>query len=387
MKPLKESAQRLLSRQKFLIRRHEATNLFALFVVLVFQWPFLSTFLSVAIKHDNYFSILHVLVAAPVTLYGFYAVFANSEHPKPEKPGFLFDIFYEKSGILHRWARFVGWSSLLYFVFYLRQQFFVSEVSGAFSSPCGRSSCSRDSSFSSSETYNPNGYFHAGEKFDESEKYVFCNYKESCRWSSASGEPIQGYFPLSNNLPDYSRPKPKLENGAYEQGGKIGTRPEDYPDLGTGIAGGRKIAGDVDEPVLCPGNDFVGHTAGTFAPLSVAYNAYKIRTFRRTNVAGLGRQICSVCSAAEDFDADTDTDPFDNHCSPPDGGGINVMCYFCPGPVGLFGGAQPESTHPDDLRECRDWSLIVFIVSLLQLLVYYGYIKYSSGGKKEDDKV
>ena len=133
----------------------------------------------------------------------------------------------------------------------VRPWFFHGEVTGwRDSSPCGKSSCTREPRAEAARVYNPHGYFPRGDQkfFDRMglTEYSFCDWKMNCRWAEAgTGDSGVKYL---TEIGDAGSARTEYSNEGF-----VSSLLEDYPNLGWGIRGGyvRNEIGKQAEQ--CPG--------------------------------------------------------------------------------------------------------------------------------------
>ena len=275
---------------------------------------------------------------------------------------------------LSRWYQSAGWTFLLFMLFNIRAIWLVSQVRGWGDSPCGESSCTRSDSLDLMyavpfAVYNPNGWFPNGDKdrYDElgATRYVFCNFKEHCRWAAFDGQPIKSYEKLAGGCElTIDAPVP------YEKG--FASRDhEDYPNPGKGVLNGWSPCKLVGQSYPCRGNRqqntlaltnstsaLIYHTDGRPASEvvvsdSVIHGKSYMKYFK-------GKRVCSTCALYQNtvlsFFGENDPGHVQfkdegTECVPNVDGSVNPWCFICPGEGGAFGGGNSiESVHPDHLE-------------------------------------
>ena len=186
-------------------------------------------------------------------------------------------------------------NALLVAVWTLRPLYVWSQVQGYGNAPCGRSSCSRNTSLAllgstPPTVYHPHGWFprgtHAAYDPNGNDRYMFCDL--GCRWADDTHEPIRTYEQLAggSSMVNYDRP-------VTGEAGFITRRLEDYPNPAVGVVGGwspGRRANNAPGTGPCPGN-YRQETCG--------FNHVDPGTCNHTVPAQRywrGRRICATCS-------------------------------------------------------------------------------------------
>ena len=235
------------------------------------------------------------------------------------------------------------WQIFIVVLLVIRPIWFYQMVTGRGNSPCGKSSCSRDSDFNLwtgnyNQIYNPAGWFPTGEysSYDKlgTTDYVFCDFGESCRWADNNKENIVRYTEMTNPqcTPNFDEPMNDAVDDETKKSKSVATkRLEDYPNPGVGILGGFDACQKNPSQVACPGN-----IQGA-APITTKLS---------------GRRVCSVCGHYKDTykavlgvpdefgHAPIWANP-DIECAPKPDGSVNVFCMLCP--------ARTETTDESEL--------------------------------------
>jgi hypothetical protein len=241
------------------------------------------------------------------------------------------------------------WQTILIAALALRPVYFLSEVEHwRASSPCGRSSCSRDWSPAllggvPPTVYNPNGWFPQGGADDTPaydphgvEEYVFCDFQDSCRWADDNWDIITTFDKYAAGCAlNYDAPRD-------DEGGYASRRARDYPNPGTGIEGGWSVCGRADFVLPCPGN-MRQETCGLSAT-GIACNDTAVPSKR----VWKGKRVCATCSNYENaykslllgVDGYPQWQDPDVACAEKDD--INPLCFVCP--------TRDEVLSPDILR-------------------------------------
>jgi hypothetical protein len=241
------------------------------------------------------------------------------------------------------------WQTILIAALALRPVYFLSEVEHwRQSSPCGRSSCSRDWSpallgGTPLTVYNPTGWFPQGGADDTPaydphgvDEYVFCDFQDSCRWADDNWDVITTYDKLRAGCElNYDAPRD-------DEAGFASRRARDYPNPGTGIEGGWSVCGRADLVLPCPGN-MRQETCGLSAA-GVACNDTAVPSKR----VWKGKRVCATCSNYENaykslllgVDGYPQWQDPEVACAEKDD--INPLCFVCP--------TRDEVLTPDVLR-------------------------------------
>ena len=172
----------------------------------------------------------------------------------------------------------------------LRPTYLWYQVHGYGGSPCGQSSCSRNTSLALLGTvpptvYHPLGWFPRGEHaaYADRTHYMFCDL--GCRWADDSRLPIATYEAFAGGGAD-------LNYDAFvpHSQGHVSQRATDYPNLGVGLVGGwwpRRRAVDGAGTGPCPGN--ARHETCPFGTTGTGCGPNATRHWH-------GRRICATCS-------------------------------------------------------------------------------------------
>ena len=172
----------------------------------------------------------------------------------------------------------------------LRPTYLWYQVHGYGGSPCGQSSCSRNTSLALLGTvpptvYHPLGWFPRGEHaaYADRTHYMFCDL--GCRWADDSRLPIATYEAFAGGGAD-------LNYDAFvpHSQGHVSQRAADYPNLGVGLVGGwwpRRRAVDGAGTGPCPGN--ARHETCPFGTTGTGCGPNATRHWH-------GRRICATCS-------------------------------------------------------------------------------------------
>jgi hypothetical protein len=228
------------------------------------------------------------------------------------------------------------WQTILLAALALRPVYFLSEVEHwRQSAPCGRSSCSRDSSAAllggvPPTVYNPNGWFPQGGADDKPaydphgvEEYVFCDFQDSCRWADDNEGIITTFDKFAGGCElNYEAPQ-------FDEGGYASRRTQDYPNPGTGLEGGWSVCGRANSVLPCPGN---------MRQVTCATNATGVAcdpTVPSTRV-WKGKRVCATCANYENsyksllmgVDGYPQWQDPEIACAEKDD--INPLCFVCP---------------------------------------------------------
>ena len=281
--------------------------------------------------------------------------------------------FLVMDGPLQRVAPYVqatGWTVLVVGVLSLRPVFFYSQVAGWGSSPCGRSSCTRDTSLSlltavPPVVYNPNGYFPAGEHqaFDATgaTSYVFCDFGDACRWADDNRQEVRTYELLAGGCEvNYDAPM-------EDETGFITQRLEDYPNPGLGVRLGWspcRRANDQGGTSECRGQ----RRQATCAPESTGSDCNSTVASKRV---WTGKRVCATCATYEDAFLSlwgaidgypTFADP-DTTCIPKADRSVNVWCFICPG--------RDETVDKGDLEAILWFNGVFVLEPIVALLLVF----------------
>ena len=274
------------------------------------------------------------------------------------------------TAFLPQWRPWYRWmcvlNAVLFAVWTTRPLYFWTHVHGYLGSPCGRSSCSRNTSLAllGSEpptVYHPHGWFprgpHAAYDANGRDRYMFCDL--GCRWADDNHEPIKTYEQLAggSSMLNYDRPVPG-------EAGFISRRREDYPNPAVGVAGGwspGRRANSGAGTRECPGN-YRQNTCGfDHADPDTCNKTIPAQRYWR------GRRVCATCSEYEQTvkslfggsDALPDYVDPELPCTPRDT--AYAWCIICP--------SSSESVDPDDLT----WLLVASVVVVLECVVAAAY--------------
>jgi len=334
---------------------------------LALQLPPLLLFLYFSLTAwSHYYALLYVPLAG-VRLFclGLYGTDAEAVHRW--KDGWWEVLYVRRFPRVAPYLQACGWTILVVAALGMRPVYFWSQVSGYGASPCGRSSCSRDTSLAlltsvPPTVYSPHGYFPRGEHraFDPLgvASYAFCDFRDACRWADDDKQQVRTYELLAGGCePNYAAPMP-------DETGFITRRPEDYPNLGVGVRMGWspcRRANDQGGTSECPGNlrqaTCPPEATGTACNASLP----QYRVWR-------GKRVCSTCSLYENaykslfggVDGFPEFADPDVQCVPKPDKSINPWCFICPG--------TSETTDVDDL-EWMLWFHAAFLVEPLVCMV------------------
>jgi len=287
---------------------------------------------------------------------------------------------------LARWFQLGGWVFLVFMLLNIRAIWFVGQVHGWGSSPCGKSSCTRSDSLDllyavPFAVYNPTGWFPNGDKdrYDEmgTTRYIFCNFRQYCRWADFNGKAIQSYEKLAGGC------ELNMDAEVAYEKGFASREHEDYPNPGKGILNGWSPCKLVGQSYPCRGNKQQNtlallNTTTTLLPnddrpsveVTVSDSVIHGTSYKKYFK---GKRVCSTCALYQNA-ALTPILGYENNvpqwkdedteCVPNVDDSVNPWCFICPGESGAFGWRQNETIDPEHLEEIMNL-LIGFAVYIL----------------------
>jgi hypothetical protein len=239
---------------------------------------------------------------------------------------------------LSSYMQICGWTIFVVALLSIRTTYYYGQIAGWGTSPCGESSCNRNTSYALRTSipptmYNPTGWFPRGEEraYDELglSSYIFCDFREHCRWADDTKEEVKTYELLTGGcMVNYDQVVPNEQ-------GFITKRAEDYPNPGIGVRMGWSAcrrANDQGGTGECRGN-----YRQTRCPIQS--NNLECNTTISINRYWKGKQVCSVCAlyrnAYKSLIGGVNglpefKDP-EMECAPKPDASINPWCFVCPG--------------------------------------------------------
>jgi len=229
-------------------------------------------------------------------------------------------------------AFFLAFPSFLWFA-YLAGQQTPGYAFALTSSPCGQSSCSRQT-FQNLVNYNPAGWLPDpwGYSNPYSTALVFCPCP-SCRWADSNGNyNIKGYPPEQDNPDEPDVTQPPVPNGLAT------TRASDFPNPGAGLVGG-----------IDPGEGTTVSNVNFCPGVTALLNPQ--------NIPGRGSPICATCLPYFMYVRGYDGYNYYNASCAPQTYVSNALCFACPS-VSLCG-------HFPDLANAYFLQTLGFFVAML----------------------
>ena len=354
--------------------------------------------------HNYYIIYLYTPIIVFRTILG---IMALGYLPTATRHSF-FDLF--STNRFYMFARYNQAGLFLFIVFSLlniRPFYLVWEVDGWGNSPCGASSCTRNQDLDLQfavpyAVYNPKGWFPNGKheryQTDGTARYVFCNYRDQCRWADYDDTHIRSYAKLAGGCElQYDSPIPNEK-------GFMSSRIKDYRNKGKGVLNGYAPCKRVGQSFPCRGVSTQVTLATNVTKFDATFTEigqglWKAFIQKPNDILELigksglkhfkGKHVCSVCAQYDNAPKNVlpnqvsslprFPDP-DTECVPNSDGSINALCSLCPGEGGSFGSPfnsfDTETVQIKNLKTILLYCVVFSLFPCFSFPIFYHFVTY-----------